>query len=167
MLEFTSGNRIKMEGMMAETEIQKIEADVKKVFSFGLSHLVLIGLLMAAMCASIYLYDSRRADQADSRAALAETTAQLEEKQNAAVQQQNEQTLQAVQQSNLLLQQQVAALIAATQQRDANLLKDQVIVKTMTPPVLATKWGEVANDNPPAIDSTGNFIVPLPLALKS
>ena len=49
-------------------DLQNIEKDVEKVFSFGASHLVLIILLGLSLLGAFYLFDSRRTQAADQRA---------------------------------------------------------------------------------------------------
>ena len=56
---------------------------------------------------------------------------------------------------------------SAIASRDAQLIKDREQIKTLPPPQLAVKWGEVASEPAPAIDASGNFLAPLPLVQKS
>ena len=52
-----------------------VEADAKKVLTFGLAHLVLMSLLFIALLGANYLYVSKRAEIAELKATAAETQA--------------------------------------------------------------------------------------------
>jgi phosphohistidine phosphatase SixA len=144
-----------------------LESDIKKVWTFGVSHLVLVGMLCVALIGGVYLYDSKRADSADAQAALSAIQAKQQEQVNAQLQQQNVQ-LQAVIATDKVQQEQTAAaLISATQALKAATAKQVASVPTLAPPALATEWGQLAQEPTPSIDTAGNFQIPLPLAQKS
>jgi len=88
------------------TEINKVEAEAKAVFSFGASHLVLIIALGLACFAGVYEFDSRRAQAADTKAAIAEAKYEEAAKTNSAVQAQTAQQIALLAQQNLALQSQ-------------------------------------------------------------
>lgn len=139
----------------------------KKAVAFGLSHLILILVLVASVIAGVYLYDSRRADQADSRAALAALKAEQADQKNSAVQQSTSTQIAILASQNAALQQQVSALASAIAVRDAALSRAVSTVPSQSPSSLAVEWGVSAGEPAPAIDPQGNFIATLPLAQKS
>lgn len=144
-----------------------VEDDVKKVISFGLSHLVLVGMLCVALIGAIYFYDSRRADRADAQAALSALQAKQQEQVNVQLQQQNVQ-LQAIVAADKIQQEQTAAaLVAAANALKAATAKQIASIPTLAPPALAVEWGQLAQEPTPAINAAGNFDIPLPLAQKS
>lgn len=144
-----------------------LENDIKKVWTFGISHLVLVGLLCVALIGGVYLYDSKRADKADAQAAISAVQAKQQEQVNAQLQQQNVQ-LQAIVAADKVQQEQTAAaLIAASEALKAATAKQVASVPTLTPSALAIQWGQLAQEPTPAIDTSGDFQVSLPLAQKS
>ena len=144
-----------------------VSAEARKALSYGLSHLILLTLLFAAVVGGVYLYDSKRTDQAESKAQLSQATAQVADAQNTKLQAQTAQQIQLLAQQNASLQAQVAALAAAITQRDSALATQIAAAKSLPPPALATQWGVSAQEPAPSIDQQGNFLAPLPLAQKS
>lgn len=51
-----------------------VQSDIKNAITFGVSHLVLLGLLLISVACGIYEFDSRRADRADAKTQVAEST---------------------------------------------------------------------------------------------
>ena len=155
-------------------DLQNIEKDVEKVFSFGASHLVLIILLGISLLGAFYLFDSRRTQAADQRAAIAqlkeqqaESTAASADKNNQTLQAQVNQQMAALNARSMQLQQEVASLTQAIATRDSTLKAQTTQIVTLAPPALATQWGAAATEPAPSIDASGNFLVPLSLAQKS
>jgi len=153
--------------MANPTEVQKIETDVVKVYSFTKSHLVLVALLAVAIFGCVHLYDARQADKADATAATSAAIAKERDAQNTQLQQQNA-LLQAQLAANEAQQEQTAAaLIAAAKAIQSQSAAQVAKIPTLTPPALAIQWGQIAQEPAPAIDAAGMFQVPLPLAQKS
>lgn len=124
----------------ASTEIQKIEADVKKVITFGMSHIILIALLAATMCGLFYEYDNRKAQAADARALVAEAKGQAADAQNIKDQSNYQSQLDALKQQNVILAGQYSSVMQAMAARDAALVKQQQIIAQMPPLTLASTW---------------------------
>jgi len=143
------------------------QKEEKKIIAFGASHLVLIVSLCLAVILSVYLWDSKRADQADARAVLAMAHAQASDQQNKMFQVQVTQQIAALAEQNKALQSQVFMLVSAIAQRDAALSVKTQEIKTLPPTTLATQWGAAAQEPAPTIDDKGNFLATLPLAQKS
>lgn len=100
-----------------------VEADIKKVWTFGKSHLILTLALVAALVGGMYLFESKRADVADAKAAASQALAQQQDAENAKIQAANAaQIAQLIQVETQLatqlqtLQTQYAALAAQRQQ---------------------------------------------------
>ena len=100
-----------------------IETDAVKVWTFGKSHLVLTLALVAALIGGVYLFESKRADVADAKAAASQALAQQQDAENAKVQAANAaQIAQLIQVETQLstqlqtLQAQYSALAAQRQQ---------------------------------------------------
>src|SRR5271157_4927647 len=145
-------------------ELQDVEKDVEEVFSLGKSHLVLIILLGLALLGSVYLWDSRRAQDADQRAEIALVKEQVAEekaveadKTNAAVQLQNTQQQAMLSQMKASMDRVNATLAQAVADRDAALHTQTTQIITLAPSALATQWGAVAQEPTPSLDTSGNF----------
>ena len=153
--------------MANPTEVQKIETEVTKIYTFTKSHLVLAALLALAIFGCIHLYDARQADKADATAATSAAIAKEKDAENAQLQQQNA-ALQAQLAANEAQQEQTAAaLIAAAKAIQASTQQQVNKIPTLPPSQLAVQWGAAAQEPAPAIDAAGMFQVPLPLAQKS
>ena len=122
------------------TEIQKIEADVKKVFSFGMAHLVLICLLAGAVCFGFYEWDNRKAQAADAKALILEAKGQQADADNVKYQANTKAQIEALQQQNAILQSQYSNMMNVMAARDAALAKQQQIIAQMPPTQLAGTW---------------------------
>jgi hypothetical protein len=144
-----------------------LPAQEKKIISYGLSHLVLLVACFVALLGCVYLYDSKRAELADTRATAAEAKAQVADQQNAGVQVQTQRQMAALAQQNQFLQNQIAALASAIAQRDAALAGQRQEIAGLAPPALAQEWGAAAQETAPPVDSQGHFLASLPLAQKS
>jgi hypothetical protein len=149
------------------SEIQKIEADVAKVYTFGKSHAILAVALIVSLFVGVYLFDSKRADKADARAALSAEQAKEKDALNIQLQAQNQQLQISLANSEAQQKETAQALIAAAQALQAAAKQKVAAVPTLTAPALAVQWGQEAQEPAPAIDSQGIFQVPLPLAQKS
>jgi uncharacterized protein YlxW (UPF0749 family) len=123
-----------------ETELQKVEAVVSKVWTFDKTHIVLIICLFVALLGGFYLYDSKRADKANAAAAQAQEIAQVQDKTNQQVQALTLAQLAALQQSNLNLQNEVASLEATVASRNASLNKQQNALPAATAPQIVSQW---------------------------
>ena len=149
------------------TEDQIIVKDVEKVFAFGKSHLILLGLLFLALLGGVYLYDSKRTDRAEAAQALAVYQAQTADQQAKSAQAQNTARQQQAAQQIAALQLQVKTLADSIVARDKALTTQAATVPTLTPAALGAQWGTAATEPAPPVDASGNFQVPLPLAQKS
>jgi hypothetical protein len=148
-------------------ELGVIEKDVKTAWTFGVSHLVLIVCVLIALVGAIYFWDSKAADRADARANLAQALSDQKDKDNAALQKSNiDQQAQFVRQ-NAALQSAVSSLASAVAKRDATFQTHAAAIPTLAPPALAIEWGKAASEPTPVVDTSGNALVPLPLAQKS
>jgi hypothetical protein len=152
---------------MANPTDTAIEQEARKVLSYGLSHLIMLIACALLLVGSVYLYDSRRADQADARAALAEAKAKFTQDQNTTVQAQTQEQIAALAEQNKVLQSQVGALASSIEARDAQLAQRQAQITTLPPSDLAQEWGAAAQEPAPGLDSQGHFLATLPLAQKS
>jgi len=105
------------------SELQTLEASAKKVFAFGVSHLVLIGALALSLIGGVFLYDSKRADIATAAASLAEAKATALAQQNSQLQAATTKELSDLEQQNEVLQAQYKTLqtqfVALASQRTA------------------------------------------------
>lgn len=130
-------------------------------------HLFLLGAVAVLVFVGIYGVESLLAKRAHEQYLEQQTILKTFTEQNAQIQQQTKAEIDALAQQNVILQQQFTALASAIAARDAQLIVQRQQIKTLPPPQLAIKWGEVANEPAPQVDSNGNAIVPLPLAQKS
>ena len=126
-----------------ETELPVIEKDVKSVISFGASHFILLCILMASLCFGIFMYDSRRAVQADARAAIAEATGQQADAANIKNQAALAAQLQALQDQNANLSKEVSSLEVTMATRDVALARQQQTVTNLAPIQIASKWQDL------------------------
>jgi len=143
------------------------KAEEKKLLAFGASHLVLIVACFVSLLGCVYLYDSIRAERADSRAALAEQKARAGDSANQAVQQETAREIANLAEQNRGLQAQIGGLAQAMAARDAALEREKQTVISLPPSELATKWGAAAGEPAPVLTPAGGFIATLPLAQKS
>ena len=157
-----------------DTLLHEVEQSGKHLLSFSLSHLILITLLFLSIVGSVYLWDSKRASEADERANFAELQAQqadqkakTADQQNQALQASTLAQIQALTTSNRSLQAQVSSLASVIAKRDSDLAAQQKAVVAMTPTALSTAWGSAAKEPAPVVDPDGNFLASLPLAQKS
>ena len=109
-----------------------IETDAVKVWTFGKSHLVLTLALVAALIGGVYLFESKRADVADAKAAASQALAQQQDAENAKVQAAN---AAQIAQLILTLAQQISPYLPAQAQAVISFLV--TLFGTPTPP--ATK----------------------------
>jgi len=151
----------------ATNPIINLEAKEKKLIAFGLSHLLLLVACFVALLGCIYLYNSRRSDAAEARAALAEAKAKTSDQQNTTFQQQTAQQIAALADQNKILQSQVGALALAMQARDAALAQRTQEITSLPPSELADQWGKAAGEPGPVLDNQGHILATIPLAQKS
>lgn len=143
-------------------ELDKLEQEAKAIYTFGKSHIVLTIALAAALLFGIYTFDSRRAERADSRAAIAEANAKAAEKkadQADAANKQFQTDAAAKEQANanrvMQLQQEVDSLAKAMAQRNIELDKRQKTDATLPPTELAGRWNMLTNV-PGAVTTTAS-----------
>ena len=127
------------------TEIQKIESKLSWIVTPA--HLILSGLLVVALLGAVYLFESKRADVADSQKAAAEQVAAIAEKaaadsavQNASIQAQNQQVQATLSAANAQLQATVGQLKAANGQLANALAAQQKVDATLSPTSQAQRW---------------------------
>lgn len=130
------------------TELQTIEKRIG--LFFDPAHLLLTGLLVIAVVFGVYHFVSRRADQADGRAAVAQAVAKqaaddaaASAKTNAELQAATTQQLAAIQQANAALQQQNAQITKTLADSIAALKAAQATNITRTPNERAARWHEL------------------------
>jgi hypothetical protein len=150
-----------------QSELKTIEADVEKAVKWGTSHIVMLAIIAGCMVVAVYLYDSKRADQADARAATIDAVAKQKDADNAAFQQQSARQQAARDAAYQQLQQQVAGLLQVIASRNQKVATQVAEAPKLQPPELAKQWAGAAAEPVPGIDAGGNFVVPLPLATKS
>lgn len=148
-------------------ELRVLEKDIKAAWRFGASHLVLILCLAVALIGAVYLWDSKASDRADAKAALANALSAQKDKDNAVLQKVNADQQAQFARQNAALQSEVSSLASAVAKRDATFQIQAAAVPTLAPPALAIEWGKAASEPAPAVDTSGNALVPLPLAQKS
>lgn len=157
--------------MSTDTQIQ---STVTRDIDWARHHLFLLAAVVILVMGSVYGIESLLARRAHDEWVAQKTLLDQMQKQNDQAQKQNEQTqaatkaeVDALTQQNALLLQQNSALAKVISDRDAQLIKDRADVKSLPPTTLATKWGAAANQPAPAIQTNGDFDVPLPLAQAS
>jgi hypothetical protein len=148
-------------------EAQVIEKDIKVAWAFGVSHLMLIGLLALALVGCCLLWASKSADRADARAALANALSAQKDKDNVAIQKTNADIQAQWARDRAELQGEVSSLASAVAKRDNTFQQHATTIPNLAPPALALEWGKAAGEPAPSVDVSGNAIVPLPLAQKS
>jgi hypothetical protein len=149
------------------TEVQKIEADVKKVYTFGKAHAILTIALVLSLFVGIWLYSGRGLEKAQAEAAASAEISKEKDAANLQLQQQNAQLAAQLAASEEQNKETAAALITAANALQAATKQKIASVPTLTPSALSVQWGKEANEPAPVIDTAGNFDVPLPLAQKS
>jgi hypothetical protein len=145
----------------------QISTTVTKDLDWARHHLFLLVAVVILAIGSIYAIESLLANRTHENFLQTQAILQQFQEQNKVVQAQTQAEIATLTQQNTILQQQVGTLAAAISTRDAQLSKDKEQIKTLPPPQLAAKWGSSANESAPTLDSSGNFIAPLPLAQKS
>jgi hypothetical protein len=120
--------------------VQTLEADAKKVWTFGVSHVVLIACLFVSLVGSVYLFDSRRADRADYAAQLAQQHEAQVVAANTTFQQQTQARIAELTAT-------VAQLQAGQQVRVVQLATQQKTDATMAPTDLADRWEKLVPDS--------------------
>jgi septal ring factor EnvC (AmiA/AmiB activator) len=152
---------------MATTPDTSITTKIAADYSWLKTHVILLALVVCLTFGGVYGFEALVAKHDAAKSAELQTIAQTMEKSNEATQQQNAQTIATITQQNAVLQQQINSLLSSISSRDNGLAQQQKSIRVLAPPELSAKWGSVANEPAPSIDNSGNFIVPLPLALKS
>ena len=138
-----------------------LETEVTSAWKFLVDpgHIILLVLFIVALISSVYLYDSKRAQAADQKAALAQQQAQLQDKTNNAYQDQVTSTLHSIAEANGALTQQLASLNAASTLRNSSLTKAQMEVPTMSSTQLSNDWETFINVPHSISETQGGFIV--------
>ena len=139
------------------TEIKKIEG-----FLFDSKHLVLGALLVVALLFGIYLWESKRADVAESKAEVAAQVLKVAQDaaassaiQNAAQQEQSKALEAQMVAVNQQLQTANAQLQAANVQLISALAKQRASDATLTPQGQAARWQQIVPTAHVATTSTG------------
>jgi len=145
----------------------QITSTVSKDIDWARHHLFLLVAIVVLVIGSVYGIESMLANRAHETFLQQQAILQQFQDQNKQVQAQTKAEIDALTQQNTVLQQQLSTLTVAIATRDAQLVKDRAQIKTLPPSELATKWGTVANEPAPSLDSNNNFIVPFPLGVKS
>lgn len=130
-------------------------------------HLILLAIVGVLIIGGVYGVETMLANRSHEQFLQQQTILKQFTEQNAQVQQQMKTSIDAFAAQNAALQAQMVTLTTAIVARDGQLMKDRQTVKTLPPAELSAKWGTVAVEPAPAIDPSGNFLVPLPLAQKS
>lgn len=120
--------------------IQTVETDAKKVWAFGVSHLVLISLLFVSLVGSVYLFDSRRVDKADYAAQLAQQHEAQVVAANTTFQQQTQARIAELTAT-------VAQLQSKQQVRNSQLATQQKTDESLAPTDLADRWEKLVPDS--------------------
>lgn len=130
------------------TELQAIEKRIG--LFFDPAHLLLTGLLAVAIIFGVYHFVSRRADQADGRAAVAQAVAKqaaddaaVSAKTNAQFQAETTAQLAEMQQARAALQQQNTQLTQALRDSTAALKSAQATNVTRNPSERAARWQQL------------------------
>jgi DNA/RNA endonuclease YhcR with UshA esterase domain len=146
-------------GADIKTDIQKVEADAKKLFTFGISHIVLFTMLALAIFGGIYLYDSKRADAADARATLSDYKAQQAVATNSTYQTQVQTQIAALTEQNSQLAAEVSVLSRASQVRTQTLVVTQKSDATLAPSALSQKWNALLKDANASTPTVTGYVV--------
>ena len=141
----------------------KVTADI----AWMKHHIILLAVVGVLILGGVYGVETLLANRAHEQFLQQQTILQTMVQQNKQTQEQAQAQISSLTQQNAVMAQQFATLAASIAARDAQLFKDRQQVKTLPPAQLATKLGEAAQEPAPSIDSTGNFLAPLPLAQKS
>lgn len=143
-------------------ELDKLEQEAKAIYTFGKSHIVLTIALAAALFFGIYTFDSRRAERADSKAAIAEANAKAADQRANQADAANKQFQadaiikeNAANQRYLQLQQEVDSMAKAMVARDLGLKNQQATDATLPPTQLAARWQDLIHV-PNSIGVTAN-----------
>lgn len=130
--------------------INTIEKDVKAIYTFTKSHIVLTVALAASLLFGIYTFDSKRAQEADTRAAIAQIQAQDAEKRatqadsaNKQFQADAAQKEQAADTRVMQLQTEVDSLAKAMAARNVALGQQQKTDLTLPPTELGNRWSSL------------------------
>lgn len=155
-----------MQSNMSTTDTQ-IQSTITREIDWARHHFIVIiaGIVLAA--GSIYGIESILAQRSHDAWVAQKTILDQMQKQNEQTQASTKAQIDALTQQNAQLAQQFEAAMAAMASRDAQLLKDRGEIKSLPPTTLATKWGAAANQPAPALQTNGDFDVPLPLAQAS
>lgn len=158
-----------------ETPIQKIEADVKDVYTFTKSHLILVACLFLAIVGLVYQFDSRRADRANAKTEVAmqqakdaQAAAQAAIAQTAQINAQDQAKEQAADQRVAQLQIEIDSLTKAIAANNAALVVQQKTDATMPPTQLSAHWSDVVKiPNSVQPQPNGNYVVTQPAAVAT
>jgi hypothetical protein len=146
-----------------DTPDTKIKADI----AWAQHHLFLLAAVAVLTFAGIYGVLSLIARHDHDAALQQEAILKTFTQQNQLVQAQTKAQIDTLTQQNVALEQQVSSIATAIVARDRQLAQQQQTIKALPPPQLAAKWGEVASEPAPSIDTQGNFLAPIALVQKS
>lgn len=150
--------------MNTDNQIQNI---VTRDIDWARHHLFLLVAVVVLAVGSVYGIELILARRANDQWVAQKTLLDQMQKQNEQTQVITKAQIDALTQQNAQLAQQFEAAMTAMAARDTQLLKDREEIKSLPPTALATKWGAAANQPAPALQSNGDFDVPLPLAQVS
>jgi len=147
-------------------EASKIEGEAKKIFSFTLSHLVLILILVGVVIFAFYLWSDRVAVKADATAALSQERASDADKRAEMTQMQNLQLQEQLMNESTARQADRAAQLQFQQTVIDQLKEQQTKVITLAPSDLATLHGQLVGLPGPTVQGDA-FLSSLPLEQKT
>jgi biopolymer transport protein ExbD len=154
-----------MERLMADP-LTKVEGEAKKIFSFTLSHLVLILILIGVGIFAFYLWADRVAVKADAKSALSDERAHDADMRAEMTQMQNMQ-LQEQLMNEINVRQADRAAQLQFQQTVLNQLKEQQAkVITLAPNDLSALHGQLVGLPGPTVQGDA-FLSSLPLEQKT
>jgi biopolymer transport protein ExbD len=157
-------SRAKMEAQV--DPLTKVEGEAKKIFSFTLSHLVLIVILVGVVIFAFYLWSDRVAVKADAKSALSEEMAKDADKRAEMTQMQNLQLQEQLMEESNVRQADRAAQLQFQQSIIDQLKEQQTKVVTLAPSDLAILHGQLVGLPGPTVQGDA-FLSTLPLEQKT
>jgi biopolymer transport protein ExbD len=147
-------------------EVTKVESEVKKLFTFTMSHLVLVGIIVLLMIGAFYLWADRVAVKADAKSALSDEKAHDADMRAEMVQMQNMQLQDQLMTENTARQADRAAQLQFQQTVLNQLKEQQAKVITLAPNDLSALHGQLVGLSGPSVQGDA-FLSSLPLEQKT
>jgi biopolymer transport protein ExbD len=144
----------------------EFETEAKKIFSFTMSHLVLVGAIVLLMIGAFYLWSDRVAVKADAKAALSDERAHDADMRAEMTQMQNMQLQEQLMNEINVRQADRAAQLQFQQSVLSQLKEQQAKVVTLAPPDLAILHGQLVGLPGPTVQGD-SFLSSLPLEQKT